>query len=64
MRKARAKVRKDFTINKPGSEAFMKMLEECDIEREVAEAFNKTSKKKFSKLDAETRMQIVCEKLI
>lgn len=58
MRKARGKVRKAFAINKPGSEEFARMLEECDIEKEVAESY-----KGFNKLNPEERMQIVCDSL-
>ena len=63
MRKARSKVRKNFSINKPGSEEFAKMLEECTIEKEVAAAFKK-GEKAFNKLDPEIRMQKICDTLI
>lgn len=62
MRRARSKVRRDFTCNKAGSEEFAALLDSCTIEKEVCANYEKNGKKFYS-LDAEKRMELICEGL-
>lgn len=62
MRRARNKVRKAFTINKPGSEDFARLIEECDIEKEVYKSFTDKGKN-FYGFDPEVRRTMICDAL-
>lgn len=60
-RKARSKVRKAFSCNKPGSEEFMRLVEEFSEEQEVYAAYQEYLEgRDFYKLDPETRMEALC----
>lgn len=65
MRRARSKVQKNFGINRPGSEEFARLIEECTLEQEVFAAYDQRQRgKNFYKMDPEMRMEKICETLV
>ena len=60
-RKARSKVRKAFTCNKPNAEKFERLMEEFSKEHEVYAAYQEYLEgRDFYQLDPEARMESLC----